>query len=237
MWSHIDPTFITTRETFPGEKSFSELCEEFFSDRDVASRASETLIGWKGRGLLVHMANPERLDDLFSHIERKGFVKYLATSYFHAEFRPTVYAIGRGTGIILDPSRLRVDHISVNDAATVVAPDKTLEASSHAKLSRLDELHRALMRAPKNEWSEVNVSFEGSPPALGIFALDGALSKLYATALYLRAGKLLPAFTYNRGRNELARYIPTKENTAPLVERVPVPHLRDALGKLIEHLP
>lgn len=236
MAPHIDSMFLTTRETFPGEKSFTELCEGFFGEGDIEMCAKEIESRWKNEGLLVHMANPERLDDLFSHLDRKGFVKYLATSYFHAEFRPTVYSIGRGTGIIFDHSGVRIDHISVNDAGTVLAPDKTLEASGHAKLENLKELHDVLQEHPKNDWSEVNISFEGRPPVLGFFALDGVMSKLYATALYLRADKNLPVFTYNRGLNELARYIPTKEKVEPLIERVPSPHLQDSYRKLLARL-
>lgn len=234
--SHIDTMFLTTRETFPGEKSFTELCEGFFGEGDASARATEVESGWKGGGLLVHMANPERLDDLFSHLDRKGFVKYLATSYFHAGFRPTVYSIGRGTGIILDPARVHVDHISVNDAATVLTPAKTLEASGHARLGSLEELRGILCAREESEWSEVNVSFEGKPPVLGFFSLDGVMSKLYATALHLRAAKRLPVFTYNRGLNALARYVPTRETLGPLIERVPVTHLRESYRRLLESL-
>ena len=91
---HIDfaahPQFLTTRETFPGERSFAELSRAFFGARDASSRAAFIADRWKGRGLLVHMANPEQLDDLFAHIDREKSVRFLSTSYIHDDIRPTV---------------------------------------------------------------------------------------------------------------------------------------------------
>ncbi|KPJ85229.1 hypothetical protein AMJ57_03900 [Parcubacteria bacterium SG8_24] len=228
--------YFTTRETFPGELSFSELSRAFFGSGNPVERARFIVRGWKEGGLLVHMANPEQLDDLFSHIDRERQVRFLSTSYVHVDIRPTVYAIGRGTGLILDSRLVRVDHVSVTDSATVTAPDDRLVASDERRVSGLKELHETLCCRPQDEWNEVNVSFEGPAPIIGLFSLDGVMSKIYATVLYLKAERLLPVFAYNRERNELFEFRPDAESVAHLISQVPVPELRERYSLLLDNL-
>lgn len=232
----LDPIFLTTRETFPGEKTFSELSRQFFSGKSADERSVRVMTMHERDGLLVHMANPEQIDDLFAHIDREKKVRYLSTCYLHKKIRGTVYAIGRGTGILIDSAATKIEHVSVNDSNTVTDAQGKLVVSNHAVMPNMSALHDALLVDPKNEWSEVNVSFAGPDCIVGFFALDGVLSKLYATALYLKAGRLLPVFTYNRQLNRLAEYHPTFQSTAELIEEVPSPelqgHYRSLLGML-----
>lgn len=232
----VNQLFLTTRETFPGQKSFSQLCRDFFGKEDPIARAGFIKDGWSGKGLLVHMANPEQIDDLLSHIDRKGSVRFLSTSYIHTDFRPTVYAIGRGTGIILDGEQIKVDHISMTDSDTVTDPVGKLVVSDHAKLGELSDLHEVLKARPSEEWNEVNVSFRGAGCIKGFFSLDGIMSKLYATALHLKSCGLLPVFTYNKERNELMEFMPTHDVIAGLIDQVPVPELRDRYGVLLDEM-
>lgn len=233
----LDPLFLATRETFPGEKSFRELATGFFARETSTARSLKIAEGWSGSGVLVHMANPEQIDDLFAHIARQTKVRYLSTTYLHRDFRTSVYAIGRGTGILLDPAQVRVEHVSVNDCDSETDHLGRLEAKDDERLTGLAELHAALMAQPRDDWNEVNASFEGPSPILGFFALDGAMSKLYATALWIKAGGLLPIYTYNRGQNLLAFYRPTSEAVLALVDQTTSPHLREkyrSLAPLLE---
>ena len=234
----LDPMFLTTRETFPGEKSFAELSRDFFGRNDTTANRRAARIGelHAAGGLLVHMANPEQIDDLFAHIDREKRVRYLSTSYLHREIRATVYAIGRGTGILLDGSLSAIEHISVNDSATVTDAVGNLVASDRARVKTMAELHAALRRRPRDEWNEVNVSFKGPAPIVGFFALDGILSKIYGTALFLKADRRLPLFAYNRAMNRLAEFQPTAETLSALIDRVPAPVLRDRCRSLLEAL-
>lgn len=84
----------------------------------------------------------------------------------------------------------------------------------------------------RDDWNEVNASFEGPSPILGFFALDGAMSKLYATALWIKAGGLLPVFTYNRGANRLAEFTPTPDAVHALADQTTSPHLREKYRSL-----
>lgn len=228
------PQFLTTRETFPGERSFAELSAAFFGDRSAADRAGFIGRRWKGEGLLVHMANPEQLDDLFAHIDREKKVRFLSTSYIHDDIRPTVYAIGRGTGLLLDQDVVRIDHVSAKDSNTETAPGERLVACDDARVADIGTLHRLSSRGRSDEWNEVNVSFEGPGPIIGIFSLDGTLSKIYATILYLKSDRLLPVFTYNRERNELAQFVPGRAALGALIDSVPVPSLQDRYRLLLK---
>lgn len=238
VYDRIDPMFLATRETFPGEKTFAELSRDFFERNDTTTYRRAARIGelHADGGLLVHMANPEQIDDLFAHIDREKNVRYLSTSYLHREIRATVYAIGRGTGILLDGSRTAIEHVSVNDSATVTDAAGNLVASDHARVTTIAELHAALFRQPRDEWNEVNVSFEGPAAIVGFFALDGVLSKIYGTAVFLKAGRRLPLFTYNRALNRLAEFRPTAETLTALIDQVPAPVLRDRCRSLLEAL-
>lgn len=233
----LDPMFLATRETFPGEKTFHELARGFFEREGAEERADRIAAGWSGGGALVHMANPEQIDDLFAHIARQTRVRYLSTTYLQKDIRNAVYAIGRGTGILLDPSLVRVEHVSVNDCDSETDHLGRLEARDEKRVASLAELHAALLEHPRDDWNEVNASFEGPAPILGFFALDGAMSKLYATALWIKSGGLLPIFTYNRGLNLLAPFAPTPEAVRDFAERTTSPHLREkyrSLAPLLE---
>ena len=232
----IDRAFVTTRETFPGEKSFAALSRSFFSDASADERAVRVMALHTGDGLLVHMANPEQIDDLFAHIDREHKVRYLSTSYLHRDIRTTVYAIGRGTGLLIDPALTKIEHISVNDSDTVTDAQGNLVASNHAVVPTMRALHDELLIDPRNEWSEINVSFAGPSCVLGFFALDGVLSKLYATALSIKAQGLLPIFVYNRELNRLREFHPTYRTVVELIEEVPVPSLQSAFRDLLAHL-
>lgn len=232
----IHPQFLTTRETFPGERQFAELSQDFFGAASAEERAKFIGGAWEGQGLLVHMANPEQIDDLFSHIDREKRVRFLSTSYIHDDIRPTVYAIGRGTGLLLDWHSVTVDHVSYKDSATVTDPDGQLVVADGAKVAGLTELHRLASGKDNEEWNEVNVSFEGPAPIVGIFSLDGIMSKIYATTLHLKSCRLLPIFAYNRGHNTLTEFTPTKEVLADLIGHVPVKDLRTQYTMLLEDL-
>lgn len=222
----LDPMFLATRETFPGEKTFHELARCFFAQEPAAPRAAKISVGWSGGGVLVHMANPEQIDDLFAHIARQTRVRYLSTTYLQKDIRNAVYAIGRGTGILLDSAAVRVEHVSVNDCDSETDHLGRLEAKDEERVSDLAELHAALLARPRDDWNEVNVSFDGTSPILGFFALDGAMSKLYATSLWIKSGGLLPIFTYNRQANLLAPFTPTPEAIESSAEQTNSPHLR-----------
>ncbi len=222
----LDPMFLATRETFPGEKSFHELARGFFARETAAARAARIVGAWEGGGVLVHMANPEQLDDLFAHVERETRVRYLSTTYLQKDIRTSVYAIGRGTGLILDPAQVRVEHVSVNDCRSETDHLGRLEAQDDLRVSDIAALHAALLERPRDDWNEVNASFEGPSPILGFFALDGVMSKLYAAALLIKSGGLLPVFTYNRGANLLAPFAPSPGDILALAEAAPNPHLR-----------
>jgi hypothetical protein len=228
----LDPMFLATRETFPGEKTFHELARGFFAREDAAARALKIVTGWSGGGALVHMANPEQIDDLFAHIARQTRVRYLSTTYLQRDIRNSVYAIGRGTGLLLDPSLVRVEHVSVNDCDSETDHLGRLEARDEHRVSGLAELHAALLAHPRDDWNEVNVSFEGPSPILGFFALDGAMSKLYAASLWIKSGGLLPTFTYNRQANLLAPFTPTPETIEELAAQTTSPHLREKYRSL-----
>src|SRR5882672_803731 len=157
--AQLDPIFLTTRETFPGEKSFAELAEGFFATGAREERASRVRAMYEDGGALVHMANPEQIDDLFAHIARETRVRFLSTSYLHRDVTSTVYAIGRGTGILLDADTLKIEHISTTDSDTVTDQHGRLVVSDKAVVPTMDALHRALVSRPPGEWSEVNVSF------------------------------------------------------------------------------
>lgn len=232
----LDPMFLATRETFPGERSFHELAREFFSDGSAAGRAAAIDALWNGGGALVHMANPEQLDDLFAHVARETRVRYLSTTLLQKDIRTSVYAIGRGTGLILDPARVRVEHVSVNDCMSETDHLGRLEAKDDLRVDGLAELHAALLERPRDDWNEVNVSFEGPSPVLGFFALDGVMSKLYAAALRIKSGGLLPVFAYNRQANRLAEFVPTPEAVRALADLAPDPHLRGRFRSLAEAL-
>jgi len=178
----------------------------------------------------------EQIDDLFSHIDRERRVRFLSTSFIHHDIQPTVYAIGRGTGILLDGGGVQVDHVSMTDSKTVTAPGQKLVVSDHAKLQSIAELHTALREKPKDEWNEVNVTFSGPTPVVGIFSLDGIMSKLCATVLHLKSEKRLPIFAYNREENRLFEFMPTKENISSIIKEIPVPFLRDRYHHLIDSL-
>lgn len=228
----LDPFFLTTRETFPGEKPFAELAAAFFASGDPAPRAARVAELHAAGRLLVHMANPEQIDDLFAHIDREKRVRYLSTSCLHRDVRATVYAIGRGTGLLLDAEALAVDHVSVKDSDTETDPHGELVVDDRARVSTLGELHAALLAGPSDGWNEVNVSFEGPGPILGLFALDGVLSKLYGAALSLKAGGRLPLFTYNRESNRLAPFQATPSSLGILAAQVSAPHLRERFQAL-----
>lgn len=233
----LDPMFLATRETFPGEKTFHELARGFFARETAATRAARITDGWNGGGVLVHMANPEQLDDLFAHIERETRVRYLSTTYLQKDIRTSVYAIGRGTGLILDPALVRVEHVSVNDCMSETDHLGRLEARDEERVSDIDALRAALLERPRDDWNEVNASFEGPSPILGVFALDGVMSKLYAASLLIKSGGLLPVFTYNRGANLLAPFAPTPDDILSLADRTPNPHLQEryrSLASLLE---
>lgn len=236
-YSHLDPMFLATRETFPGERSFLHLARGFFMHADAEARAERIAAGWDGGGTLVHMANPEQIDDLFAHIQRQTKVRYLSTTYLQKEIRNAVYAIGRGTGILLDPALVRVEHVSVNDSNSETDHLGRLEAEDAERVPGIAELHAALLAHPRDDWNEVNVSFEGPAPILGFFALDGAMSKLYATALWIKSEGLLPIFAYNRQANRLARFVPSAETVLAFAEQTTSPHLREkyrSLAPLLE---
>jgi hypothetical protein len=230
---NIDPAFLTTRETFPGERSFTELADGFFSGASAIDRARRVAGLLATHDLVVHMANPEQIDDLFAHIDREKKVRHLSTTYLHQEIRSTVYAIGRGTGLLLDAGKTLIEHISVNDSDTVTDGRGNLVASDHARVQTMGELHAILSKQPRDDWNEVNVSFEGPGPILGLFALDGVMSKLYGAALYLKAGRHLPLFTYNRQQNRLAEFLPTHEAVAQLIEELPNPALQGRYHHLL----
>ena len=233
----LDPMFLATRETFPGEKTFRDLARGFFAHEDAASRARKISEGWSGGGVLVHMANPEQIDDLFAHIARQTRVRYLSTTYLQKDIRNSVYAIGRGTGLLIDPSLVRVEHVSVNDSNSETDHLGRLEARDEERVDGLAELHAALLEHPRDDWNEVNASFEGPSPILGFFALDGAMSKLYATALWIKSGGLLSVYTYNRGANLLAPFTPTAEAVRIFADQTTSPHLRGkyrSLAPLLE---
>ena len=229
--------FLATRETFPGEKTFHALARDFFARDAAAERAARIAAGWNGGGVLVHMANPEQIDDLFAHIARQTRVRYLSTTYLQKDIRNAVYAIGRGTGILLDPSLVRVEHVSVNDCDSETDHLGRLEARDEKRVEGLAELHAALLAHPRDDWNEVNASFEGPAPILGFFALDGAMSKLYATALWIKSGGLLPIFTYNRSLNLLAPFAPTPDAVHAFADKTTSHHLREkyrSLAPLLE---
>ncbi|MEK7545812.1 MAG: hypothetical protein AAB554_01905 [Patescibacteria group bacterium] len=238
----LDPMFLATRETFPGEKTFRELARSFFAHEDAAARSAKIAEGWSGGGALVHMANPEQIDDLFAHIARQTRVRYLSTTYLQKDIRNSVYAIGRGTGILLDPSLVRVEHVSVNDCDSETDHLGRLEARDEERVSDLAELHAALMKrvhatsfandVAGDDWNEVNASFDGPSPILGFFALDGAMSKLYATSLWIKSAGLLPIFTYNRQANLLAPFTPTPEAIESFAAQTTSPHLREKYRSL-----
>lgn len=232
----IHPQFLTTRETFPGERQFAELSQDFFGVTSAEERARFISGAWEGQGLLVHMANPEQIDDLFSHIDREKKVRFLSTSYIHDDIRPTVYAIGRGTGLLLDWHSVNVDHVSYKDAVTVTDPDGQLVVADDAKVSGLTELHRVSKGKDNDEWNEVNVSFEGPASVVGIFSLDGIMSKIYATTLHLKSCRLLPVFAYNRGHNTLTEFVPTREVLSSLIAQVPVKDLQEQYSLLLDQL-
>lgn len=237
IYGRLDPLFYFTRETFPGERSFRELAAGFFAQETMASRTRKITEAWSGSGVLVHMANPEQIDDLFAHIARQTKVRYLSTTYLHLDIRTSVYAIGRGTGILLDPASVKIEHVSVNDSNSETDAHGGLEADDALKVSGLAELHAALLAHPRDDWNEVNASFAGPSPILGFFALDGAMSKLYATALWIKAGGLLPVFTYNRQANLLAPFVPTPEAVQACADQTTSPHLREkyrSLAPLLE---
>jgi len=228
----LDPMFLATRETFPGEKTFHELARGFFAHDTATARSAKIADGWNGGGVLVHMANPEQIDDLFAHIARQTRVRYLSTTYLQKDIRNSVYAIGRGTGVLLDPALVRVEHVSVNDSNSETDHLGRLEAQDEHRVDGLAELHAALLAHPRDDWNEVNASFEGPSPILGFFALDGAMSKLYATALWIKAGGLLPVFTYNRSANLLAPFTPTPEAVHAFADQTTSPHLREKYRSL-----
>jgi len=232
----LDPMFLATRETFPGERSFLDLSRSFFAHETSEARAAKIAAAWNGGGTLVHMANPEQLDDLFAHIARQSKVRYLSTTYLQKDIRTSVYAIGRGTGLLLDPSLARVEHVSVNDCDSETDHLGRLEARDEHRVDGIAELHAALLERPRDDWNEVNVSFEGPAPILGIFSLDGVMSKLYATALLIKSGGLLPVFTYNRETNLLSEFAPTAEKVEALAAQVSAPHLRERYRTLLPHL-
>jgi len=183
------------------------------------------------------MANPEQIDDLFAHIARQTRVRYLSTTYLHQDIRTSVYAIGRGTGILIDPKLVRVEHVSVNDCDSETDHLGRLEARDDERLAGLAELHAALLAHPRDDWNEVNASFEGPSPILGFFALDGAMSKLYATALWIKADGLLPIFIYNRQQNLLSAFTPTPDAVQAFADQTASPHLREkyrSLAPLLE---
>lgn len=228
----LDPLFLATRETFPGEKTFYELARHFFAGETAETRA-RVISDLHGQGgVLVHMANPEQLDDLFAHIRRETRVRYLSTTYLHKDIRTSVYAIGRGTGILLDPARVKIEHVSVNDANSETDHAGRLVAENDQQVSTLEELHAALAAHPRDDWNEINASFEGPSPILGFFALDGVMSKLYASALWIKADGLLPIFTYNREANLLAEFTPTPEAILSFAEQTTSPHLREKYRSL-----
>jgi hypothetical protein len=228
----LDPMFLATRETFPGERSFHDLARAFFSRETAEERAAAIAALWDGDGALVHMANPEQLDDLFAHVARETRVRYLSTTYLQRGIRTSVYAIGRGTGLILDPARVRVEHVSVNDCMSETDHLGRLEAKDDLRVADVAALRAALLERPRDDWNEVNVSFEGPSPVLGFFALDGVMSKLYATALRIKSGGLLPVFAYNRQANRLAEFVPTPEGVRALADLAPGPHLRERFRSL-----
>ena len=228
----LDPLFLATRETFPGEKTFRALAREFFASGSAQERARQIAERHADSGVLVHMANPEQIDDLFAHIARQTRVRYLSTTYLHKDIRTSVYAIGRGTGILIDPAAVRIEHVSANDSNSETDHLGRLEAQDDLRLSGLAELHAALAETPRDDWNEVNVSFEGPSPILGFFALDGAMSKLYAAALWIKADGLLPIFTYNRGENRLAEFRPTPEAIEACADQTTSPHLREKYRSL-----
>jgi hypothetical protein len=237
LYARLDPLFIATRETFPGEKAFLELAAGFFAHESAGERVKKIEAGWSGGGVLVHMANPEQIDDLFAHIARQTKVRYLSTTYLHQDIRTSVYAIGRGTGILLDPSKVKIEHVSVNDSDSETDHLGRLEARDEGRVDGLAELHSALLAKQRADWNEVNASFEGPSPIIGFFALDGAMSKLYATALWIKAGGLLPIFTYNRGADLFAEFTPTPQIVMALAEMTTSPHLREkyrSLAPLLE---
>ena len=231
--SKLDPIFLTTRETFPGEKSFADLAEGFFASGAHDERAALVRGAYESGGVLVHMANPEQVDDLFAHIARETRVRYLSTSYLHRDITATVYAIGRGTGLLLDASKVKIEHISTTDSDTVTDAHGNLVVSNSAVVPTMDALHDALVKRPQGEWSEVNVSFEGPAPLVGFFALDGVMSKIYASALFVKAGRRLPIFVYNREANTLTEFTPTVETLTQLIEAVPAPALREHYRSLL----
>lgn len=233
----LDPMFLATRETFPGEKSFHDLARGFFARETAAARAAKVADAWADGGVLVHMANPEQIDDLFAHIERETRVRYLSTTYLQKDIRTSVYAIGRGTGLILDPTRVRVEHVSVSDCRSETDHLGRLEAQDDLRVTDIAALRAALLERPRDDWNEVNASFEGPSPVLGFFALDGAMSKLYAAALLIKSGGLLPVFTYNREANLLAPFAPAPDDILALADRTANPHLREryrSLAPLLE---
>ncbi len=232
----IHPQFLTTRETFPGERQFAELSQDFFGAVPAEERVRFIVDAWEGQGLLVHMANPEQIDDLFSHIDREKKVRFLSTSYIHDDIRPTVYAIGRGTGLLMDWHSVDIDHVSFKDSATVTDPNGKLVVADDAKVSGLTELHRLSSGKNSEEWNEVNVSFEGPGPIVGIFSLDGVMSKIYATTLHLKSCGLLPIFAYNRERNTLTEFVPTRAELSSLITHVPVKDLRKRYSLLLDQL-
>lgn len=233
---YVHPQFLTTRETFPGERQFAGLSQDFFGAASAEERVKFIGGAWKGQGLLVHMANPEQIDDLFSHIDREKKVRFLSTSYIHDDIRPTVYAIGRGTGLLMDWHSVNIDHVSFKDSATVTDPGGQLIAADEAKVSGLTELHRLSSGKNNEEWNEVNVSFEGPGPIVGIFSLDGVMSKIYATTLHLKSCRLLPVFAYNRERNTLIEFVPTRAVLSSLITHVPVKDLRKRYSLLLDQL-
>jgi hypothetical protein len=237
IYDRLDPLFLATRETFPGEKTFLELAVGFFAHETAAERSLKIDAGWSGGGVLVHMANPEQIDDLFAHIARQTKVRYLSTTYLHQDIRTSVYSIGRGTGILLDPSLVKIEHVSVNDCDSETDHLGRLEARDEGRVDGLTELHAAQLAKPCADWNEVNASFEGPSPILGFFALDGAMSKLYATALWIKAGGLLPIYTYNREADRFSEFSPTPEAVDAFADQTTSPHLREkyrSLAPLLE---
>lgn len=231
-YRRLDPLFLATRETFPGESTFQELAAGFFAHDTAEARSRKIAGAWNGGGVLVHMANPEQIDDLFAHIARQTKVRYLSTTYLHHEIRTSVYAIGRGTGILLDPAQVKIEHVSVNDSNSETDHLGRLEAENDLQVPGIPELHAALLARQRDDWNEVNASFEGPSPILGFFALDGAMSKLYATALWIKAGGLLPIYTYNRQNDLFSEFTPTPEAINALADQTTSPHLREKYRSL-----
>jgi hypothetical protein len=138
---------------------------------------------------------------------------------------------------LIDPALVKIEHVSLNDSNSVTDHDGRLVANDDKKVSTIEELHAALLAEKRDDWNEINASFEGASPILGFFALDGVMSKLYASALWIKADGLLPIFTYNRGANVLAPFTPTPAAILSFAEQTTSPHLREkyrSLAPLVE---